>query len=186
VSASTRRRHRGSIAPCAAQRGFTYMVVLVSVAVITITAGVAEHVSSRISRAEREAELLFRGMAYMRAIESFYKATGRYPRELRELVRDPSAAHRRHLRALYTDPMSKGEEPGWQLVEAPDGGISGVVSTSNDEPLKKANFPKALKTFTQAKSYKDWVFDYMPRARGTPLPTVTPPPPQSPPTPDPA
>ena len=158
------------------QRGFTYLVVLGAVAILIITAGVAEELASRAKRAERETELLFRGTAYVHAIESFYKVNGNYPRELQELVRDPHAAHRRHLRMLYPDPMAKpGAANAWQIVPAADGGIAGVVSTSSEEPLKKANFPKALKKFEDAKTYRDWVFDYMPRLRtNAPLPgTIT-------------
>ncbi len=150
-----------------AQGGFTYIVVLGVVAVMLITAGVAAELTSRRKQVERETELLFRGIAYRHAIESFYKANGGYPRELQDLVHDPHAAHRRHLRALYPDPMAKkGSEAGWELVQSPDGGISGVVSSSNEEPLKKAGFPKDLKSFAEAKSYRDWVFDYMPRRPG--------------------
>ena len=104
-----------------AQGGFTYIIVLALIAVMLITAGVAEELISRRMQVERETELLFRGGAYRHAIESFYKANGSYPRELQDLVHDPHAAHRRHLRALYVDPMAKKGEAGWQLVQAPDG-----------------------------------------------------------------
>jgi len=158
------------------QGGFTYLVVLGAVAILSITAGVAETLARRAKQAERETELIFRGTAYMRAIESFHKANGSYPRELQDLIRDPRAAHRRHLRALYPDPMAKpGATAGWQLVQSPDGGIAGVASASKDEPLKKANFPKALRRFEDSKSYSDWVFDYVPRLRnGLPVPGATP------------
>jgi len=46
---------------------------------------------------------------------------------------------------------------------AVDGGIQGVASSSELEPLKKANFPKRWKDFEQAKTYRDWVFQYIPR-----------------------
>lgn len=150
-----------------AQGGFTYVVMLGVVAVMLITAGVAEELMSRRKQAERETELIFRGTAYRHAIESFYKTNGAYPRELQDLVRDPHAAHRRHLRLLYSDPMAKKGEAGWQLVQSPDGGIAGVASSSTEEPLKKAGFPKELKSFAEAKSYRDWVFDYLPRRRGS-------------------
>jgi type II secretory pathway pseudopilin PulG len=141
--------------------------MLAMILILAITAGVAEEMVSRQKRAEREVELIFRGTAYVRAIKSFYEANGQYPRQLEDLIKDPRAAHRRHMRMLYPDPMAKGELQQWQLVQSPDGGIAGVVSTSTDEPLKKANFPNELKQFEQAKSYKEWIFEYVPRLRSS-------------------
>jgi type II secretory pathway pseudopilin PulG len=166
VSCSPRQSHtKLPLRRCA--RGFTYAVMLAMVLILAITAGVAEEMVSRQRHAEREVELLFRGNAYVRAIKSYHEANGQYPRQLQDLVKDPRAAHRRHIRALYHDPMAKGEAKQWQLIQSPDGGIAGVVSTSSDEPLKKANFPSELKQFEQAKSYKEWLFEYVPRLRGS-------------------
>jgi type II secretory pathway pseudopilin PulG len=140
--------------------------MLAMILIMAITAGVAEEVASQRRQAEREVELLYRGTAYVHAIKSFYDANGQYPRQLEDLIKDPRVAHRRHMRALYSDPMAKGDAKQWQLVQAIDGGIAGVVSTSTNEPLKKANFPIDLKQFEQAKSYKEWIFEYVPRPRG--------------------
>ncbi len=160
--------------------GFTYAVVLVLVTIMGIMAGVAQEVTWRAVRGERETELIFRGEAYVRAIASFRLVNGRYPRDLQDLIRDPNSPTRRHLRALYPDPMSSSKSAGWQIVRAIDGGIQGVASSSELEPLKKANFPKRWKDFEQAKTYRDWVFQYIPRPVTTPLspgtsPVTTPP-----------
>jgi len=174
-------------------RGFTYATVLVLIIIMGIMAGVAQERTWRAMRAERETELIFRGEAYVHAIQSYRLANGYYPRELQDLVRDPSSPTRRHLRVLYPDPFAaKDKGGGWQLVRAADGGIQGVASASEQEPLKKGNFPKRWKDFEQAKTYRDWVFMYVPRAPGVPLapggappPTVTPAPtlpPAKPPT----
>jgi type II secretory pathway pseudopilin PulG len=158
--------------------GFTYAVVLVLVTIMGILAGVAQEVTWRAVRSEREIELIFRGEAYVQAIASFRLVNGRYPRDLQDLIRDPNSPTRRHLRALYPDPMSSGKPGGalssgntggWQIVRAIDGGIQGVASSSELEPLKKANFPKRWKDFEQAKTYRDWVFQYIPRPVTTPL-----------------
>src|SRR5262249_14916263 len=111
------------------------------------------------------------------AIESFRTVNGQYPRELQDLVRDPHSPSRRHLRALYPDPMSAQYGPaqygpaksegGWQLIRAADGGIQGVASRSAEEPLKKANFPKRWQQFEKAKSYREWSFEYVPTAART-------------------
>jgi type II secretory pathway pseudopilin PulG len=166
--------------------GFTYATLLVLVTIMGIMAGVAQEMTWRAARAERETELMFNGEAYVHAIESYRLANGRYPRELQDLVRDPSSASRRHLRALYPDPFAK-DKAGWHLIQAADGGIQGVASSSEQEPLKKGNFPKRWKDFEQAKTYRDWVFMYVPRttAIGNPLPPATTPTPTVTPSPAP-
>ena len=148
------------------------MMVLVAVTVIGILVEAAHETTWRIVQTDREAELLFRGLAYRHAIESFYKSNGAYPRELEDLMKDPRSPGRRHLRVLYPDPMAKNEKKEWALVRAKDGGIAGVVSTGEGEPLKKANFPKEIEKFASAKTYRDWVFEYVP----LPVPVGTRPP----------
>jgi type II secretory pathway pseudopilin PulG len=150
--------------------GFTYATVLVLVTIMGIMAGVAQEMTWRAARAERETELMFRGEAYVHAIESYRLVNGRYPRDLQDLVRDPNSPTRRHLRALYPDPFAKDKAAGWHLVQAADGGIQGVASTSEVEPLKKGNFPKRWKDFEHAKTYRDWVFMDVPRTTATGIP----------------
>ena len=152
------------------ERGFTYAMVLVAVVLIGIFAGVANLATSRIVQADREKELLFRGMAYRSAIQSYYAVAGRYPRVLSDLLKDPRFAQKAYLRTLYPDPMadreqgsrSTKENGGWQLVRAADGGIAGVASSSRQEPMKKTNFPPGFEKFDDAKSYAEWIFDYSP------------------------
>ena len=156
-------------------------MVLAAVVVVGILADAAVALSSRVAQADREAELLFRGQAYQRAIQSYYtsgQSTKTYPRNIEDMVKDPRFPNMRHLRALYPDPMSKAGKGEWLLVRAADGGISGVASASKEEPFKKTNFPKGLEKFDQAKSYTDWVFEYVPiQMRTNPVvaPRVTPP-----------
>jgi len=168
-------------------RGFSYALVLAAIVVIGILAEVAQETSWRQQQADREAELIFRGSAYRRAIASYYELHQRYPRALEDLVRDPSSVTRRHLRALYSDPMRlrakqraergldyAGAAADWELIPAPDGGIRGVASRSEAVPLKKAGFPKALAPFAEAETYSEWLFEYVPATRAAP---VTPAPP---------
>lgn len=146
-------------------------MVLVAVVVVGIAAETGQLTLSRVMLADREAELLFRGAAYRRAIESYFQSNGRYPHQLQDLVRDPASPTRRHLRKLYADPMSersakaKGRDPAgdWVLIEASDGGFSGVASRNAAPPLKKANFPSGMETFAEAESYSEWIFSYQPK-----------------------
>lgn len=151
------------------QRGFTYALVLVAVLVVGIAAEGAHLLMSRVVQADREAELLFRGLAIRDAIGAYYRDHQRYPRSLEDLVRDPSSVSRRYLRAPYADPMAesgKGNNStkltSWKTFETADGGISGVASKSTGKPLKKANFPPELKNFSEAETYADWEFQFQP------------------------
>lgn len=157
------------------QSGFSYVMVLAAVVIVGIVIEAAHVTTWRILQSDREAELLFRGDAYRRAIQSYYNASPTpvktFPRSLEDLVKDPRSPSKRHLRALYRDPMSKDEKGEWTLVRATDGGISGVASKSQDEPLRKANLPAGYELFASAKTYADWIFEYraLP-ATGIPVP----------------
>ncbi len=142
-------------------RGFTYVIVLAALVVIAIVLEAAQVSTWRVVRIDREAELLFRGQAYRNAIASFYQSNGAFPRSLEDLLQDPRSASKRHIRALYRDPMSKDPKQEWRLVRA-GGGISGVASSSSDEPVKRANFPVGFESFAGARSYSDWVFEFTP------------------------
>lgn len=140
-------------------------MVLAAVVIVGIVAEAGRLTTWRLQQAEREAELLFRGDAYRRAIESYVLAHGVYPRSLDSLLKNPKSP-RRHLRALYADPMAVGETPAetpsWTLLRANDGGIAGVASASRQVPLKQANFPVGFDQFEGANSYAEWMFEFVP------------------------
>jgi hypothetical protein len=118
------------------------------------------------ARRDKEAELLLYGRAYMRAIESFYRAgqgaSARYPGSFEELISDQRFPGRRHMRRLYKDPLTGGE---FVAVRNKDRGIVGVVSSSNDAPFRKRGFDAELAGFEKASSYREWRFD---ASKGTP------------------
>lgn len=148
----------------ASQKGFTYAAVLAAVVIVGIAAEVAHLSTTRIVQAERETELLFRGQAYLRAIASYHRANRAYPRALGDLLDDPRSPARRHIRALYLDPMAREAEQGWHLIRSSDGGIAGVASRSSGRPLKAAHFPAGLEGLAGAAAYSEWVFEYAPAA----------------------
>jgi type II secretory pathway pseudopilin PulG len=136
-------------------RGFTYIGVLLATAILTAGIGLAIEAWHTTLRREKEADLQHIGIQYQRAILLYYEGSPtrqpRYPRELKDLVRDeryPTA--RRYLRKLYPDPITGGE---WAIMKAPDGGIMGIYSTSADKPLKQRG---------ASASYQDWKFAYVP------------------------
>ena len=155
---------RTSTAGNSRQRGFTYALVLASVVAIGIAAEGAHLLTSRMVQADKEAELIFRGLAVRHAIEAYYRDHQRYPRSLEDLVRDPSSTNRRYLRAEYADPMAPKSMKldSWTTFETTDGGISGVASKSKGVPMKKAKFPPEIEKFSEAETYADWKFQFAP------------------------
>jgi type II secretory pathway pseudopilin PulG len=146
------------------QKGFTYVGLLLLVAMTSSALAVAATLWSLESRREKEADLLFAGLQFKQAIASFREHTPagqapRFPRRLDELLDDrrwPTA--RRHLRQVYLDPLTGTRE--WGLVEAPGGGILGVYSLAEGPPIKRVGFPEDLEEFEGAPSYRDWRFVY--------------------------
>jgi len=118
---------------------------------------------------EKEAELLYAGNQYRRAIMHYYLAgPQQYPRSLSDLLKDPrKPGTERYLRKLYPDPITG---KAWAEVKAPDGGIMGVHSLSENKPLKTARFRIRDRSFEGATSYLDWKFVYMPVSSQKPIP----------------
>lgn len=142
---------------------------MVAVVVVAIFAEAASLLTSRTVQAGKETELIFRGLSYQKAIKSYHQSGGNFPRNLEDLLKDPRSPNRRHIRALYADPMAKeGQE--WLLIRSTDGGIAGVASKSKREPFKKTNFPKGLEKFENVTTYSEWVFEYIP----SPVPAAVP------------
>jgi hypothetical protein len=165
----TRKRLQACAPPAAA--GFTYVLVLFLVALLSAMVAKAGELWHTAQVREREVDLLFVGNQYRKAIEMYYVNTPgpvkRYPRELSDLLQDPrQQAVRRYVRKLYRDPVTRKSE--WGIVKATDGGIAGVYSLSNDEPMKKANFVTANQDFRDKTKYSDWKFVYL----VAPSPTV--------------
>src|SRR5208337_1616706 len=81
---------------------------------------VLPEIGQQIKR-DREDELRHRGMAYMRAIQHFYKKFNRYPTRVEELE---STNNVRFLRKRYTDPMSidpaTGKEKDFKFLHRQD------------------------------------------------------------------
>lgn len=145
--------------------GFTYLALLFAIAIMGTVLAVVGMVWSQAAQREKEQELLFVGDQYRKAIGLYYeRAPGgakRYPRKLEDLLGDPrSLAAQRYLRKLFRDPVT-GEKK-WGTVPAPDGGIMGVFSLSEEAPLKSGNFRVADAAFEGAQHYADWMFNYVP------------------------
>ncbi|CAB3769695.1 type II secretion system protein [Paraburkholderia humisilvae] len=150
------RRRRG------AQRGYTYLALMILISIIGITAAASAELGAIYQRRMAEKELLKVGETFQRALQSYASATPlgqpTQPRTLDELLRDPRYPNVvRHLRRIYDDPMTGKAD--WVLVKAPDGQtIVGIHSASQGRPIQIKQFPPAFQGFDNRKSYTDWVF----------------------------
>ena len=153
--------------------GFTYLTVLFVVAIMGAGLSLTGEVWHTAAMREKEAELLYVGNQYRKAIERYFLAGPRlYPRTLADLLKDPrKPVTERYIRKLYPDPLTGSDE--WGLVKAPDGGIMGVYSLAKGVPLKRTGFQPRDRSFEGAPSYQEWRFLYEPSsstAPGAPLP----------------
>jgi type II secretory pathway pseudopilin PulG len=152
--------------PPSGESGFTLLGVLFLVTLLSQGLAALGVVWETAAKREKEAQLLFVGDQYRRALESYYRATPgtdkRYPRDLRHLLRDPRFPNTvRHLRRLHADPMTGREE--WGLVQRGEE-ITGLYSLSEQAPLKTGGFAKPYEAFAGSRSHRDWVFSALPAA----------------------
>ncbi|CAN5905071.1 hypothetical protein BH11PSE12_BH11PSE12_32750 [soil metagenome] len=146
------------------QSGITYLAVLVLVALMGAVLAATGIIWKTTQQREKERELLFVGAQFRTAILLYYeKSAGRgkqYPKTLDDLLQDNrSPVMQRHLRKIYIDPMTR--KNAWGLVPGPNGGIMGVYSLSEDEPIKSGNFSLVNNAFEDKAKYSEWQFVYL-------------------------
>ena len=92
------------------EAGFTMVLLVVIVAVMSILLTVAIQLASFQMQREKEAELIFRGEQYVEAIRLYRMRYGRYPMTLKEIWEaDPKV-----IRKKWKDPITDSES--WGLV----------------------------------------------------------------------
>ncbi len=147
------------------QQGAVLLMVLITVALMGLMAGIAGSSWQTIVQRAKEADLLWKGNQIRQAIGSYYEASQVggaapkvFPAELDFLIKDPRFLEtRRHLRHVYPDPMT-GDE--WEIIKDPTGRIMGVRSGSAKKPFQQDDFTEENKNFAGQQSYRDWSFVY--------------------------
>jgi type II secretory pathway pseudopilin PulG len=146
------------------QAGLTYLGILFAIAILGTGLALTGTVWHTVQQRDKEAELLFIGAQFRRALASYYHQSPgvkRFPGQLTDLIKDPRFPNtKRHLRQLYVDPMTG--RPVWAVVRNAEGGIIGVRSLSELAPIKQHFADGPDKQFTGKTRYTDWAFVYLP------------------------
>lgn len=121
------------------QRGFSYIGILLLLAILGVAAAKTLELASTVAQRSKEAELQALGDEFSRAFRRFYEKSPQgapaYPRDLRELLRDPRFPGTvRHLRRIPRNPISGTTR--WLPIPAPGGGIMGVAVVADGEPMR--------------------------------------------------
>ncbi|WP_411885863.1 type II secretion system protein [Polaromonas sp. YR568] len=141
--------------------GLVLLAVLIFMLLTTLSASAMVELQRTHTQRAKEAELLFVGDQFRRAIKSYYSSvpagkSQTLPRSLNDLLEDtrfPMPV--RHLRRVYPDPMTG--EADWVPVQGA-GGIMGVHSRSTLSAFKKREFPVQYRDFQDKETYAEWVF----------------------------
>jgi len=148
-------------------KGFTYIGLLLLIAISGVGLSVAGMSWQYQVRAEKEKQLLFVGAEFRNALKSYYTSTPDaakvYPSSLNDLLLDKRLPNiKRHLRKIYLDPMTGKAD--WGLVTQ-QGHIVGIYSLSSLAPYKQHGFDAADAKLAGKKSYREWVFGQVDEAK---------------------
>jgi type II secretory pathway pseudopilin PulG len=145
--------------------GFTYIGVLIIVAIMMMALGAASEIWHGVMQRENEKELLFIGHQFRSAIGKYYALSNRYPPNLEVLLQTVDLGPKpvRFLRKIYQDPMTGNNK--WGLVTDVDTRVTGVYSLSEEKPYKIKGFINDDVELEDAQKYSDWKFIYVPKTR---------------------
>ncbi len=144
------------------QQGFTYVGLIVLVAIIGMVTATTVKLGALLQRRAAEEALLDVGAAFSDALKSYANATlpgqRMTPATLEELLKDPRfPTPRRHLRQIYADPITG--QATWGLLRGLDKvGIVAVYSLSDAAPIKLANFDPRFVGFDNKQHLSEWKF----------------------------
>lgn len=148
--------------------GFAYILLLVTIAVISAIAASSIQIGAQITRRDAEQALQVVGAEFEQALYSYANATpinnspnsnsgAKGPRTLEELLKDNRfVGIKRHLRQLHADPLTGLNE--WGIVTDKAGFILGIYSLALGKPIKQTGFASFHTNFEEATSYERWIF----------------------------
>ena len=144
------------------QRGFTFIMLLFMISLMSIALMAAFPVMETQLKREMEEELIFRANQIVEGIRLYQmKHPGKFPSSLKELLKEKC------IRKLWTDPMtphgrwylvvlsSRPDElllvPEEKIASYPNPRIVGVASQSHE---------KAIRVLEDKERYDEWLFLY--------------------------
>lgn len=114
-------------------KGYALIAMMIVVTVILVSLTEALPAIYQQVQREREAEAIFRGEQYARAIYMFHRTLGRFPSSVKELLNTNGT---RFLREAYPDPLSpKG---AWHFIHA---NAAGIIIDSQNQTTSPAGQP---------------------------------------------
>ncbi len=107
------------------QAGYSLLMAIFMVAtMLLLTTAAALRIDTQ-GRRDREAELVWRGQQYQRAIGLYFRKFGKYPTKVDDLVKQTNGV--RFLRQAYTEPMNK-DDGSWRFIYVgPNGQLIGSL-----------------------------------------------------------
>jgi hypothetical protein len=112
---------------CRQESGYALLMVIFMVASMILLAAVVTPRVLTEGRREKEAETVWRGKQYARAVRLFYQKNSRFPQTLEELSK-PSQTGAYYLRKSYKDPVNAADGK-WRLIYvSPSGQLIGSVN----------------------------------------------------------
>lgn len=117
------------------ENGFVYLWALFTVVLAGIAIAGAGQMWQVKSQRDKEAELMFIGEEFRKAIMSYHNTTKQYPSSLEELLKDSRSPNiKRHIRKIYVDPMTNTTE--WGLVDEPPPNTTPATSNASSAQNK--------------------------------------------------
>jgi type II secretory pathway pseudopilin PulG len=111
------------------EAGYTLLMVVFLVAIMSVMAMAAAPNLLTQGRREKEAEMIWRGQQYQRAILLYYTKFGKYPTKIEDLTKQTNGV--RFLRQAYPDPMNK-DDGSWRFIYmGPNGMLIGSLRPTN-------------------------------------------------------
>jgi type II secretory pathway pseudopilin PulG len=155
------------MSPDRTQRGFTMALALAMAVVMgLLLMKVAPELSAQVQR-ENEAELIYRGEAIVGALKLFAAKSGRYPKDLDELMK----VRPRLLRQKYKDPMTR--EGDWDFLTQVQPGASGNTEGLPIVGVRSRSLKDSIHIYQNKTLVRDWVFTADQNLLGIPkLPAV--------------
>jgi hypothetical protein len=121
------------------ESGYAYLMALFMVLFIIASSMVVLQNMKTQARREKEAEMVWRGKQYERAIRLYFRKTGHYPQTMDDLQKGMPDLH--FLRQAYKDPMN-ASDGSWRFIYVnPAGQIIGSMKYANLQQMALLDTP---------------------------------------------